>query len=1636
MKDNSEKNLIIDENVLDRIIKVVQEENGHDFNNYKTQTLLRRLDRRLHEKEFESAEMYLNYLKRNQLEQKELVKEFLINVTKFFRDNEVFEYIKNQVLPRLFQNVKSKEFVRVWVCACASGEEAYTWAILLDEYIVDHDLGLSIKIFASDIDDNSIEKARDGVYSETIKENLPQKYLDKYFVKNGNSYQVKKKIRENILFAKQDVVSDPPYSKIDIISCRNFLIYLNNSLQNKVLDLFNYSLNTNGYLILGTSETIGRYSKYYDVMNNKFKIFQKRLSKRLVGNIWNYSNKYNYFNDNYLLKDEEKKSLKSLMDKILLEKYTPTSVIIDGKADILYVKGKTSQYLEIPTGEISNNIINVAKEGLKIPLANIIRKVSKSKHEEIIKHIYIDKVSNQEIELKIRANPINIGSYESTIILIVFQKLKNHKINDMLVSYDSKDENYIELEKELSESRESLQNTIEELEATNEELQSTNEELISTNEELETSKEELQSVNEELVTTNTELNNKIDELSKLNNDLNNFVNSTAIATVFLDINLNISRFTPNIKSIYNFNENDIGRNINDFNNNLDYNNLDSDISKILEGEDSIIEKEVYSNKDIYYWMQLLPYIDNHNKINGIIITFTDISEKKYNETKLKNYREHLEEIVQQEIQQRINLETVYTKLVNSINSSVIIYKVLNQGDNPSDYIIEDMNYSALKIEIEPKDKILGKSLKDIRPNVEEFGIVPVLQRVWKTGEYEYLKPAYYEDDRFKNYYENRIFKLDDNHVVAIFDDVSEKIIAEHKLAESEKKFKTYIQKAPNAFFEANLDGRYLEVNKAAEDFLEYSRDELFNMSIKEVVPKYRLQKSMSNFSKIKNGEDISDEVEFITKYGKTKYGLLSGTKIDNSKLIAFVKDITKLKQNESELMKMQWLLDKKKKDKEIINSEEDFNKFINLKNPGFILDNVGYKTLSTLSSDIIDLLDSSLVIVEKNGQYAYLNYKSKWCKMLFAKSYSNSLYGDSSKNNVDKAINSKKWLCYESKKQIMMDCIRHKKEIETKCISGMNIYAIPIKYKNKIVGAISISYGMPDISNKNLEFVKKQYEIETSELKKLGKSYKQRPPFIINLAKRRLESIAKLIEEIISRKQIEKDLIASEKKYRQLIETTGDLVLFHNENGEIQFVNKSFMINTNYQYKDVIGKNIIELVPNKYQEDINSRKNSRYHNLKDQVNYTIELIVKNGNIKTYSVNSTPLIENNSYKGTLLAARDITKEKELELRMESLEKQRIRAQKMETIGTLAGGIAHEFNNLLYIISGNVEYLQEIGDISDKESLDAIMDSTKRGSVLVKQLLAFSRKDSLELKTLNINDEIKKIKKMLERVIPKNINIQLDLDNNLKFIKADEGQIEQIITNLCINSRDAMECGGKLIIRTTNIDLKKDLRLSEYLVGEYSSGNKVVVSIIDDGKGISKERLNRIFDPFFTTKEVGKGTGLGLSVIYGIVKNHGGFITYSSEEGKGTEFHIYFPISTISYIRDDLDKRKIQQLPKGNETILVIDDEDQVLKLSKKFLEPLGYKVLIANNCDLALRLYKKRKNKINLVLLDINMPKQNGLKTMQEIKDINSNQKVVIASGYSSDLNIKDSLKYGALDYIKKPFSKKQLVLNIRKWLDN
>lgn len=640
-KDSHQTELV--KSGLTNVLTLMQAHNGQDFSLYKKSTLYRRIERRMGIHQLGHLAEYVDLLKENAQELDLLFKEFLIGVTSFFRDPDAWDNLRDIALPALFRRHSSGHALRAWVPACSTGEEAYSLAIIFKEALEIHQPKgrFSLHIFATDLAQDAIDRARTGLYNKEIEEKVSADRLLRYFLPTDDGgYQIAKEVREMVIFAPQNMAQDPPFTKLDLLLCRNVLIYFGPELQKKLLALFHYTLIPGGILFLGNSETIGATTHLFEALDSKSRIYRRIESPPQALSVDFPTHYKRVTSDDAVSLTPPTKNLQSLADQLLLREFAPAAVLVNTSGDIIYICGRTGRYLEPAAGKANWNVYAMARNGLRHALSTALQQVVRDKGRIDCNDISVD-VEGKTHQLDLTLQYIKDPEPLHGTVMIVFTELRTRQIIKRPNKQHPQTPTEIQLEKALQQAeeevrylREQMQTSGEELKSTNEELQSTNEELQSTNEELTTSKEEMQSLNEELQTVNVELQSRVDDLSRVSDDMQNLLNSTEVATIFLDDHLHIRRFTKQAATIIKLISADIGRPLSDLACDLDYPDLAKDAQEVL---DTLIfsEKQVTAQNERWFTVRIMPYRTMQNRINGVVITFIDISVAKKLEAELR-----------------------------------------------------------------------------------------------------------------------------------------------------------------------------------------------------------------------------------------------------------------------------------------------------------------------------------------------------------------------------------------------------------------------------------------------------------------------------------------------------------------------------------------------------------------------------------------------------------------------------------------------------------------------------------------------------------------------------------------------------------------------------------------------------------------------------------------------------------------------------------------------------------------------------------------------------------------------------------------------------------------------------------------
>ena len=810
---------------LEKVVILLRTQTGQDFSLYKKSTIYRRIERRMGIHQIEKIADYVRFLQENPHETDLLFKELLIGVTSFFRDPVVWDELKLRAIPSLLAARPAGGVLRAWVVGCSTGEEAYSLAIVFKETIdaVKPSGNFRLQIFATDLDKDAIERARTGIFPLNITTDVSADRLRRFFERDDHGYRISREIRETVVFAPQNVIMDPPFTKLDILVCRNLLIYMESELQKKLFPLFHYSLNPGGLLFLGSAESLGSFTHLFKPLDGKTRLFSKinhGVRSEPLALPFSFAPSLPVLQDVAADQPKSKTSatnLQSMTDRLLLEHYTPAAVLTNDRGDLIYISGHTGNYLEPPAGKANWNVFAMAREGLRYELNLMFGKALRQKRAVTKRGLHVD--SNQGMQsVDLTVELLEKPDVLRGLVLIVFTDVER-AVGTLLnspLSAESGGDRLASLEQELSQARdeilsirEEMQTSQEELKSTNEEMQSANEELQSTNEELTTSKEEMQSMNEELQTVNHELQSKVSDLSQANNDMKNLLNSTDIATLFLDDALNIRRFTTRTASIIKLIASDVGRPITDIVTDLHYPALADDAREVLH---TLVfsEKEVSASDGRWFIVKIMPYRTHENRIVGLVITFSDISVAKKLEESLRESEERLRVAIESSgiIVAAVDKELRYIWFYDPRHDFHASASVGKRDDE-----LPDMQNAVELMEVKRKVFATGESVhRDLTVKLSSgsFRVYELIAKPLRNAGGEMIG------------------------VITVARDNTARKEVEMAQRESEDRFRLLFEAIPEGALLLDAEGRILMVNSEAERILGFCREEMLGKTSSEL----------------------------------------------------------------------------------------------------------------------------------------------------------------------------------------------------------------------------------------------------------------------------------------------------------------------------------------------------------------------------------------------------------------------------------------------------------------------------------------------------------------------------------------------------------------------------------------------------------------------------------------------------------------------------------------------------------------------------------------------------------------------------------------------------------------------------------
>ena len=809
--------LTSDQDGLRRIFSAIKKRTKVDFTDYKPSTIIRRIERRMSVNQIHELQDYVTYLESYPGEVMALYREMLIGVTSFFRDEESYREMEETWLPELLARARDRT-LRFWCAGASTGEEAYSLAILAQEAMEKTGRMHDLKIFATDIDRDAVMNAGDGRYPESIAADVPPEILGKYFYQKDGHFQIARHIREMVVFAQHNLLTDPPFTNIDLVSCRNLLIYLQPVLQQKVMRMFNFSLNPGGILFMGKSETVGDMADAFETVNLRHKIFRSTGKNRTrtredaitaLGRTDRARPARTFTHSPPARGEVEEERLLSRYLQVLGERYVPLSVVVNERLEVVHTLGDAEGFFTLPSGRVINDITKMATKELGIPLATGIQKAFRNGEELTYSNIRLRDL-DPDRRIRLRLVPLPDKTGQEPLLAVFIEEMKPDPTPpappDTDTSFDMSEEaeaRIADLEQELQFTKENLQATIEELETSNEELQATNEELLASNEELQATNEELQATNEELHTVNAEYQDKIIELRELNNDVDNLLTHSGIGKLLLDENLEIRRFSPAVAQAFRIAEADVGRPLG----HLAHDFLDFDPeaeAKEVQDTDELTEKEARTSRGTWYLVRTVPYSIGPQVFAGVVMTFVDITELKKSQLQLQNSLRTSDDIIRH------------------MPAGLFLYRESADGE----LLFESGNPEAVALTEKEPGELEGHPFDEIWPRARTSGLTEELEKVMETGTSYYTDEFSYTDDDVEGIFRISAFRLPGRRLAVSFEDVSETRRMEDELRVREKTYRNLFETMKPGVVFQDSEGQIILANPSAEEILGLTLDQM------------------------------------------------------------------------------------------------------------------------------------------------------------------------------------------------------------------------------------------------------------------------------------------------------------------------------------------------------------------------------------------------------------------------------------------------------------------------------------------------------------------------------------------------------------------------------------------------------------------------------------------------------------------------------------------------------------------------------------------------------------------------------------------------------------------------------------------
>ena len=1457
---------------IQAICAILARQTGNDFSHYKIGTLGRRIQRRVLAARAGDITAYRAQLEASPEEVQALEQDLLIGVTRFFRDEPAFDALMTHLDPLIRSGEETP--LRIWVPGCASGEEAYSLAIRIREVLDGDQLLRRVQIFGTDIDASAILQAKAGRYTPETLSRLDPGYRDRHFTRDQDAWVVNPAIRAMCSFTLHNLLRDPPFSSLNCISCRNLLIYLEPTLQAKLIPLFHFALKPEGLLFLGSSEGLAANPGLFDALDRTHRIFLRRQVDRPALEFPMGERRRMTLSALPGRRPGTEPTTRSnalnLFEQMLLTYYLPASAILNEQGEILFWAGQIGKYLNPGLGQPSSNIHANTSGPLHWALRRLLAKAQEGAGAVLQTLVQHDGGSAEE-QVRITLRPMPGLDREARIYALIIQAEGAGGGQDEPRLQEADQPLLDQMKLELQSARVELQGTAEELGAANEGLQTSNEELQSSNEELQASQEEMRSLNDELNGRNNELQETIQELAEANGDLQNLMNSTNIPTIFLDGRLSISRFTPSATHLFGLIAGDLGRPIRDLVPRFTGMDLPALAREVL-ASDRLREAQIHlPEADRWFIVRLHPYRISAQPVSGVVVTFFDVTDiRRAQQLALEN-------------------EARYRNLFENLVSGFAHCRMRFEDDRPVDfqYLYANDAFMTQTGLADPTGQWVSQLLPEARN--PEADLFQAYARVARGGAPERLETF---SAPVGQWLDITVFSPKRDEFVAIFDVITARKQAEAALAESEERYRS--------LFEASLavllvidpaGGAILAANASAAAFYGWPRTVLETMRIQDLnlLPGDEVAANM--------GQAVASEHVAFAFQHRLADGRIRDVEVLSSpirmggvpRLYSIVQDVTERKQAEDAVREARTKLD------------------------------------AALAS-----LAEALFISDREGRFIEFNEA-------FASFH----------RFPDKHACARTFAEYPD----LLDVF-----LPDGSPAPVAQWAVPRALRGETA-------------------VDQEYTLRRKDTGETWTgSYNLAP---LRDREGRITGSVVTARDITAQKAAVQALVESEQRFRTVFENSPDAIFIRETGARFLEVNQIAVDRYGYTRDELRRMTPEDLVPPRLVPQVSARVQASLasgapvewvHQKKDGTEVPVELV-----LRSFSLGGVPCI--------LASARDITDRKRAEAEKAELQEQLQQSQKLESLGQLAGGIAHDMNNVLGSIFAVAQLLKPScsADPDDTECLAVLERAAQRGRDLVKGLVGFARKERSTKAALDLNGLVRSEVALLEHTLFQKYQLVVDLEDGLPAIQGDRGALGAALMNLCVNAVDAMPEGGTLGIRTRRL-----------------GPGSIQLLVEDTGHGMPPDVAKRAMEPFFTTKPVGQGTGLGLSMVFNTARDHGGTLAIQSEVGKGTQIRVTLPVAAPAPGPETAGDPLVRV---GSALdLLLVDDDELIRSTVPLMLGVLGHRVTPVDGGRAALD-HLARGPLPDLVILDLNMPDMTGAETLKQIRARFRELPVLLASGY-------------------------------------